>query len=350
MDYVGRKKVLTLVYIRQMHEVFTRHQDTTEGVLEDGSYVQVPLLKGQWKKWVNNPEQKDKTIHEYCPPEQVQIEMERLISLHKKHNKLNVRPEVEAAFLHHRFTQIHPFQDGNGRIARALASLIFIQSNGFPFVVGQDERKDYIDSLEAADNGEIVLLQKFMTEKQKDFLYKAIKEAQSQKLQSTLSTVEGQLTNYIEGYEEKKKSIDKANDLLTLWNTGVLEIIKKYEEIMRTSGITGDSLIINSANSSKEITTNRLSPGKVDQTIGKIKMYTHIFRFPPQNTRFYIKLFVGDLSENDMQLYAELGLIKAEKLASYETSLSEDNRISDIRFRAWFQKNFYGLVDDYMSY
>ena len=33
--------------------------------------------------------------------------------------------EIEATWLHHRFTQIHPFQDGNGRVARALASLVF---------------------------------------------------------------------------------------------------------------------------------------------------------------------------------------------------------------------------------
>ena len=45
--------------------------------------------------------------------------------LHRNHH--DVAPEVEAAWLHHRFTQIHPFQDGNGRIARALATLIFVK-------------------------------------------------------------------------------------------------------------------------------------------------------------------------------------------------------------------------------
>ena len=42
---------------------------------------------------------------------------------------------MEAAWLHHRFVQIHPFQDGNGRIARALSTLIFVKAGWFPLVV-----------------------------------------------------------------------------------------------------------------------------------------------------------------------------------------------------------------------
>jgi len=51
--------------------------------------------------------------------------MERLLELHQSH--MSVPPEVSAAWLHHRFTQIHPFQDGNGRIARAIADMALAQ-------------------------------------------------------------------------------------------------------------------------------------------------------------------------------------------------------------------------------
>lgn len=66
-----------------------------------------------------------------------------------------VPAEVEAAWLHHRFTQIHPFEDGNGRVARAIASLVLIESGWFPLVIQRDARDSYIESLEVADGGDL---------------------------------------------------------------------------------------------------------------------------------------------------------------------------------------------------
>ena len=72
-----------------------------------------------------------------------------------------VSPDVLAAWVHHRFTQIHPFQDGNGRVARLLATLIFIRAEWLPLVVGRDDRVRYLDAFEAADKGEFLPLVAF---------------------------------------------------------------------------------------------------------------------------------------------------------------------------------------------
>jgi hypothetical protein len=81
--------------------------------------------------------------------------MDRLVELHQLHK--GVEPEVESAWLHHRFTQIHPFQDGNGRVARALATLVFLRAGWFPLVIRdvKEERTRYLDALEAADRGSL---------------------------------------------------------------------------------------------------------------------------------------------------------------------------------------------------
>jgi hypothetical protein len=65
---------------------------------------------------------------------------------------------VEAAWLHHAFTQIHPFQDGNGRVARALASLVFIKGGWFPLTLTRDDRTAYIEALEHADDADLMAL------------------------------------------------------------------------------------------------------------------------------------------------------------------------------------------------
>jgi hypothetical protein len=99
--------------------------------------------------------------------------MDQLITWHLEHIAQKVSPEVEAAWLHHRFAQIHPFQDGNGRVARSLATLVFLKAGWFPLVVLSDQqdenesRKGYITALEKADDGDLKPLVDLFAEAQK---------------------------------------------------------------------------------------------------------------------------------------------------------------------------------------
>jgi Fic family protein len=157
-DFIGQQRQLSTSYIKQIHQALTSHQERTKGIDALGRTIQIPLLRGDWKKRPNNPTREDGSIHEYCPPEQVASEMDRLIEMHLRHLSEDVPPEIEAAWLHHRFTQIHPFQDGNGRVVRALASLVFLRAGGFPLVVHRDDRIVYIKSLEQADHSDLAPL------------------------------------------------------------------------------------------------------------------------------------------------------------------------------------------------
>lgn len=171
-DFVKQERELSTSYIKQLHQVLTRHQETVQTINGLGRRAEVQLLRGDWKKWPNNPQRPDGTIHFYSPPEQVASEMDRLLEIHQEHSKIQVRPEVEAAWLHHRFTQIHPFQDGNGRVARALASLIFLRAGWFPLVINRDMRSDYIGTLESADGGNLrPLVDLFVRVQKKSFLH-----------------------------------------------------------------------------------------------------------------------------------------------------------------------------------
>ena len=171
-DFVKGNRSLSNSYIKQMHQLITRHQHEVEGVDTLGRKTTVPLISGDYKTQPNNPLRPDGDMHEYCPPEHVSSEMDRLIEMHLQHG--DVPAEVEAAWLHHRFTQIHPFQDGNGRIARALATLIFVKEGWFPLVVRDRERSVYIDALEAADEGDIGDLVKYFSGLQKDEFVRAL--------------------------------------------------------------------------------------------------------------------------------------------------------------------------------
>ena len=154
-DFVKRGRRLSASYIKELHSVLLAHQDTASARDVFGRRVEMPLIRGDYKKRPNNPVRPDGLVHEYCPPVQVASEMDRLLAMHGEHEGRGVPPEVEAAWLHHRFAQIHPFQDGNGRVARALATLVMIRAGWFPLVVTDAGRPDYIDALELADTGDL---------------------------------------------------------------------------------------------------------------------------------------------------------------------------------------------------
>ncbi|MBF2755833.1 MAG: Fic family protein [Gammaproteobacteria bacterium AqS3] len=170
--FVKSERDLSTGYIKELHVVLTEHQATATGVDLQGQKVDVELLKREYKKHPNNPTRPDGAVHHYCPPEQTASEMDRLIEMYQEYQ--NYPPEVLSAWLHHRFTQIHPFEDGNGRVARSLASLVFIKAGLFPLVVLNDNRSEYIEALERADAGDLKPLVDYFATLQRKACLKAL--------------------------------------------------------------------------------------------------------------------------------------------------------------------------------
>ncbi|MBI3296895.1 MAG: Fic family protein [Elusimicrobia bacterium] len=156
MSCVSGNRELTKGVIHELHSILTRHQDTTTAVDPQGNRVEIPLLKGKFKVHPNNPKRPDGSMHEYCPPVQVDSEIDRLLDWLKGYSRVD--PVIVAAWLHHRFTEIHPYQDGNGRVARALMTLVLLRAELLPLVVDRDLRTAYITALESADSGDLAPL------------------------------------------------------------------------------------------------------------------------------------------------------------------------------------------------
>jgi Fic family protein len=173
-DFIKHDRELSVGYVKDLHATLMRSQTHVDALDQFGNPVRMPLIRGDWKKLPNNPRRPDGTMHEYCPPEHVASEVERLVELHVEHERQRVEPEIEAAWLHHRFTQIHPFQDGNGRVARALATLIFLRSGWFPLTIDRDRKAHYIDSLEAADLGDLRYLSHLFGQLERDSIVQAL--------------------------------------------------------------------------------------------------------------------------------------------------------------------------------
>ena len=96
---------------------------------------------------------KEKVHYEAVAAERVMPEMERFLKwLNTKNDKVD--SVIKAAIAHLWFVTIHPFDDGNGRIARAISDLLLARSDGskerFYSMSAQilKERKKYYEALE----------------------------------------------------------------------------------------------------------------------------------------------------------------------------------------------------------
>jgi Fic family protein len=153
MDAVTRKLPISEAWIRALHEKVCARQQTYR-VLTDQGYQEHELPKGSYKTQPNHVRVTDGAIHPYAPVDQVSSEMYRLLEQVRTPGFESAHPVAQASYLHYGFVVIHPFADGNGRVARALASVFFFRAYSIPFLVFANQRRSYFDALHQADLGE----------------------------------------------------------------------------------------------------------------------------------------------------------------------------------------------------
>ncbi len=105
-------------------------------------------------------------------PEEVAGLMKELVNnIDKK--RINEHPVIFAAKTHLEFVFIHPFIDGNGRVARLLMNLILLQEGYTIALIPPVLRSNYISSIEKAhENDEqfLELIARCVYETQKDYI------------------------------------------------------------------------------------------------------------------------------------------------------------------------------------
>lgn len=86
-------------------------------------------------------------IHRGAPSTKVSSLLKELIEWYNK-NKHRYPALVLAVVVHNQFEEIHPFQDGNGRVGRLLLNNILIKHNLPPVNIQLIHRREYYDALQ----------------------------------------------------------------------------------------------------------------------------------------------------------------------------------------------------------
>lgn len=156
------EREISVGLVKELHVILTQNQPTYTAIGPTGMVFEATLHHGEWKRQANHVRRPDGSLLEYTPPEQVASQMERLVALHQHY--ADADPIIRAAWLHHRFVRIHPFEDGNGRVARCLTLLGLLKHDLAPLVVDRRERDRYLRCLDKANEGDLRPLARFFAE------------------------------------------------------------------------------------------------------------------------------------------------------------------------------------------
>tara|TARA_R110002096_G_scaffold431481_1_gene646748 strand:- start:23 stop:1411 length:1389 start_codon:yes stop_codon:yes gene_type:complete len=154
-DYaLDKDRPLTELFIKELNKIILVRPYWKEAVTNDSTPTSKRIIPGEYKKMPNHVRLKNGEVFEYTNPEDVVAEMSSLIQWYRE-NKETMHPVQIAAEFHYKFVCIHPFDDGNGRVARLIMNYILI-SNDYPLVViKSDDKSNYLKSLRKADLGYI---------------------------------------------------------------------------------------------------------------------------------------------------------------------------------------------------
>ena len=147
-----KSQPVTESWIRQVHEIVTGPQATYHASTATG-WQDVALPKGEYKQLPNRV-RVNGGHRSFARPEETPAEMDRLAQNLRSAAFLDAHAVVQSAYAHYALTAVHPFADGNGRVARVLGSLYIRRPTGVPLLIWADQRDTYVEALKAADRGD----------------------------------------------------------------------------------------------------------------------------------------------------------------------------------------------------
>lgn len=143
---------LTEFFIRELHRILLREDYEVKKQLPDGNITTYTVHAGQYKTRPNSVITATGERFEYASPEETPALMTDLVDWYNVAvNDGNLSAIELAALFHYRYIRIHPFEDGNGRIARLLVNFILLRA-GYPMIIVRTDDKDsYLNALNFSD-------------------------------------------------------------------------------------------------------------------------------------------------------------------------------------------------------
>ena len=153
LDLVTGGRPIAQAWIRELHTQICSAQETYKALTSAGELVDRPLTLGGYKNEPNHVRTVAGPIHHYAPVRETESEMARLVNELRSDAFMAAHPVDQISYAHYALVAVHPFTDGNGRVARAFASIFSYKRYTVPLLITADQRPQYFSALAEADRG-----------------------------------------------------------------------------------------------------------------------------------------------------------------------------------------------------
>ena len=239
--------------IRNLNKIILKEPFWKPARSPDGQPTRKQIIPGEYKTTPNNVITATGELFEFAAPSDVPARMRALVEWLETSLAGEDPPLCPIlAKLHHDFVLIHPFDDGNGRVARMLVNYVLMRLGHPPVIVPTERKKDYLNALRLADAGDITELENFLGDCVIRSLGLGIKAAKGESLDEP-GDVEKEIELFKRSQEQHKEMVKPKSPEAIRWLydngfrdllTRLLEKMKVFDDLFVRTSVTAEPIIM----------------------------------------------------------------------------------------------------------
>lgn len=155
-EVAGAPRALTESDIRDLNLMILKEPFWKPAITIHGYETRKRIVPGEYKTSPNNVRTATGEIFHFADPLETPVKMRELVGwlqLRLATGDEHICHVISR--LHHQFVLIHPFDDGNGRVARLLVNYVLMRAGFPPIVVKSRDKQNYLAALNQADTGNL---------------------------------------------------------------------------------------------------------------------------------------------------------------------------------------------------
>jgi Fic family protein len=230
-DIIKEERPITENFIRELHQVILVEDSYNTAVSPEGIPTRKKVKVGEYKLSNNHVETATGEIFYFATAEETPAKMHDLIQWLRAH-KEQENPVVLAGLFHYKFITIHPFDDGNGRLARILMNFILMRAGFPPIVIKTREKEAYFRALRQADGGNVEAFVQYVAEQLVASLELYLKGARGESIE--------ELDDVEKAFELFRMELEGKEELVYLREANRTKLIK--EEVIPCLALIFDKL------------------------------------------------------------------------------------------------------------